>query len=79
MNNTQPIWPKAGDEVIFKGCPAVYYPHFTNMKTFCDKNLAAGETYTLAEVNILSSWVAVYLVGYEKEMLNWAFFKPVEK
>jgi hypothetical protein len=79
MNNTQPVWPKAGDKVIFKGCPAVYYPHFTNMKTFCDKNLVIGQTYELTEVQICSSWVAVWLAEHEKEMLNWAFFKPAEK
>jgi len=79
MNNTQPIWPKAGDKVIFVGVPDFYYPMFLSMKNFCKNNLVMGETYELSHVDVLSSWVAVYLVGHEKEMLNWGFFKPVEK
>jgi hypothetical protein len=71
-------WPQAGDKVIFKGCPAIYYPMFTNMQTFCKENLVVGQEYELAEVNIHSSWVSVRLKGLEDTFLNWIFFKYVK-
>lgn len=74
MNN-QPKWPKPSDRVIFIGVPEHYYPHFTNMSTFCDANLTVGKEYIIHDSQLNSSWCSVYLVGHEQEMLNWGFFE----
>jgi len=71
----QPIWPKTGDKVIFTGCPQFYFPQFACMKTFCDENLTVGQEYIIHKAHVNSSWVTVYLIGFEQDMLNWTFFK----
>jgi hypothetical protein len=78
MNN-QPIWPEVGDKVTFIGVPQFYYPQFPKMRTFCDANLTVGQEYTIHKLRVNSSWVSVYIVGFEQEMLNWAFFRKAIK
>lgn len=72
---TQPKWPKSGDRVIFTGCPKFYFPHFINMRTFCDAKLILGQTYIIHDAQVHSSWVSLTLEGFKKETLNWGFFK----
>lgn len=68
-------WPKAGDELIFKGVPKFYYPHFTNMQVYCEENLVVGQTYKIARADVLSSWVCIYLEGHGENFLNYSFFE----
>jgi hypothetical protein len=79
MKNQSNQWPQAGEKVIFKGCPAMYYPHFLNMQTFCKDNLTVGKEYELSRVEIHSSWVSVWLVGFKDVFLNWSFFRHADK
>jgi hypothetical protein len=65
---------KIGDKIVFNGVPKFYYPMFLSMRDFCDKNLVKGQIYEVADFHVNSSWVSVYLKGFEKEMLNLSFF-----
>ena len=55
-------FPKKGDKLCVKKVfPEYFYPHFINMVEDGDKNLEPGKEYTIRNVEIYSSWVAIWL------------------
>ena len=64
-------WPNVGDKVRFKSADGFFYPHYTNVIQFAKDNLKVGETYTVRNCEVYSSWCAVWL---EEKGLSDAFF-----
>lgn len=70
-------WPEIGDKVRFKSADRMFYPHFTNIIQFAKDNLKVGETYTVRNCEVYSSWCAVWLEEIEGdhffhlEMFEW--------
>jgi hypothetical protein len=54
-------WPEIGDKVRFLGAEGIFYPHFTNIIEFAKENLKVGQTYTVRNCEVYSSWCAVWL------------------
>lgn len=73
-----PEFPQTGDILEFKGCPAFYYPMFTNLREYANKNLVVGEKYVVTKSEVYSSWCAVWLEGHGENFLNYCFFKKKE-
>ena len=65
MMNEKWKWPQVGDKVRFKSAEGVFYPHFTNVIQFAKDNLKVGETYTIRNCEVYSSWCAVWLEEIE--------------
>jgi len=54
-------WPSVGDKVRFENAKGIFYPHYTNIIQFAKDNLKVGETYTVRNCEVYSSWCAVWL------------------
>lgn len=73
-------FPKVGDILIFKGVPEIYYPHYACMGNLAKENLIVGQKYQVRNVEIYSSWCAVWLDGFpDDESYNLSFFEGYPK
>lgn len=68
-------FPEVGNQLKFKGVPKMYYPMFTNMRTYANENLEVGLFYKVARAEVYSSWCAVWLEGHGDNYLNFSFFE----
>lgn len=73
-------FPKKGDKLKFKKVPAMYYPMFTNIGEYAKNHLIPEFEYTVAKVEVNSSWCAVWLegIGDENNFFNYTFFYPIK-
>jgi hypothetical protein len=64
-------WPKVDSKVIYKGTPKWFF--FPNMLKDADRLLGIGKEYTIAKIELASSWCAVVLkeLPDEKFSLSW--------
>ena len=62
-------WPHIGDKVKFTGADGMFSPHYTNVIQFAKDNLKVGETYTVRNCEIYSSWCAVWLEEFAGDNL----------
>lgn len=58
-------WPKSGDKVKFLSAEGFFYPHFTNIIDFAQKNLTCGREYTVKKCEVYSSWCGIWLEEVE--------------
>jgi hypothetical protein len=70
-----PEFPQAGDILTFSGVPKMYYPMFTNMRTYANERLVVEEQYKVSKSEVYSSWVAIWLEGHGENFLNYSFFE----
>ena len=68
MNDKQ--WPKVGSKATFKGTTQFW---FTNIKKDAEDLLEVGKEYTVAKIELASSWCGVILEEFsdKKFSLNW--------
>ena len=69
FENKDSKWPCKGHKVKFKGADGMFFPHYTNVIQFAKDNLTVGETYTVRNCEVYSSWRAVWLEEIEGDHL----------
>ena len=69
FENKDSKWPCKGHKVKFKGADGMFFPHYTNVIQFAKDNLTVGETYTVRNCEVYSSWRAVWLEEIEGDNL----------
>lgn len=61
QNHMQENLPKVGEKITFVSAEGRFYPHFSNIIDFAKRKLIEGREYTVKDVEVHSSWTAVWL------------------
>ena len=69
-------WPRPGSKLRYNGTRPFW---FTNIIEDAEKNLVVGNIYTLAKIELASSWAAVTLEESGEVVYSLSFFEIVEK
>lgn len=65
-------WPKNGTKIIFKGTKKPFW--FTNILKDADELLEIDKEYTIAKLELASSWCAVILEEFPEKRFSISWF-----
>lgn len=75
-DETMKIWPKIGDKIKYRGTQPTW---FKDLIKNAEDSLKIGEEYTLASLNVNSSWCSVKLKETGDIVYSLSFFEYEEK